>query len=138
MSSLPVGVSGVGDRGFLSAQAKLLKEKNISLFVPRPKKKKKGGKKGAKKGADGFSLSISEVQDAETISRERIHVERQMKRVKAWRFFHQTIPIDHKDIVGDAFLVCAKISDIYGPPLCASEERQKERYEIFEVATLVK
>ena len=68
---------------------------------------------------------------------DRIHVERQMKRTKAWRYFQTPVPLDHKGIVGDAFVLCSWISNMLLPPLAPTKEREAALRQVYGVAVPV-
>jgi hypothetical protein len=63
-------------------------------------------------------FSDEEVKETRKVANLRIHVERAMKRIKAFRCLRNTVTITQTDLISDIFFVCAMLSN-YQHPLCS-------------------
>ncbi|CAN7939408.1 unnamed protein product, partial [Ixodes hexagonus] len=98
----------MADRGFALSQA--MREKGVRLNVP------------------AFSRGRRQFPEAEaTVSRRisRIHVERAINCIKAYRILKHSLPIHHKKLMNSIILVCAGLCNLKGP-LIAPEQCQDE------------
>ncbi|XP_033753600.1 uncharacterized protein LOC117336915 [Pecten maximus] len=91
----------MADKGFLISD--LTTPKGVQLIIPPFKKKRK-------------QLTRREVQETRQIANLRIHVERQMERIKNFRILQTNIPITMAPQASTIWKVCVKLTNLQ-PPL---------------------
>jgi hypothetical protein len=106
LNLLDEGDDVVVDKGFTIHH--LLFEKLIGTWMP-PKKDK-----------DAVCFDQAQVQMTSKIANKRIHVERAMKRIKAFSYLKRTIPVSQFDLISHIVFVVAMLSNLQ-PPLKDSE-----------------
>ncbi|XP_033736361.1 uncharacterized protein LOC117324552 [Pecten maximus] len=89
------------DKGFLISDMTTLK--NIQLIIPPFKRKHRK-----------FSRRV--VETTRRIANLRIHVERQMQRIKLFRILNGIMPISSADTASNVFKICTALTILY-PPL---------------------
>ncbi|XP_033745805.1 uncharacterized protein LOC117331295 [Pecten maximus] len=89
------------DKGFLISD--MTTPKNIQLIIPPFKRKHR-------------KFSRREVETTRRIANLRIHVERQMQRIKLFRILNGVMPISSADTASNVFKICTALTILY-PPL---------------------
>ena len=96
-----VGDAIMADKGFLISD--LTTPKGIGLIIPPFKRKNK-------------QLSKREVHDTRKIANLRIHVERQMERIKNFRILQGNMPLTMSGQASKIWKICARLTNLQ-PPL---------------------
>ncbi|XP_069114439.1 uncharacterized protein [Argopecten irradians] len=91
------------DKGFLISD--MTTPKNIELIIPPFKRKNK-------------KFSGREVEKTRRIANLRIHVERQMQRIKLFRILNGVMPISSADTASNVFKICTAMTTMYPPLIC--------------------
>ena len=91
----------MADKGFNISVLLISKGPQLSI-PPFLREKQRFSKKNCKKSSD--------------IAKARIHVEREIARIKDFRILNGAFPITMNDLLDDIFLICAAITNL-APPL---------------------
>ncbi|KAL3862565.1 hypothetical protein ACJMK2_008524 [Sinanodonta woodiana] len=95
----------MADKGFLISD--ITTPKGVHLIIPPFKQKKK-------------QFSKREVQQTRTIANLRIHVERQMERIKNFNILKTVMPLNMSQQVTKIWKICAQLTNLQ-PPLCKAD-----------------
>ena len=98
---LEPGDDCMADKGF--AMHHLLYERLVGLWMP------------PKRQANAANFTAEQVKITQKIANKRIHVERAMKRIKAFSYLKRTIPVVQFDLISHMVFVCAMMSNFQCP-----------------------
>lgn len=93
------GDAVMADKGFVIED--LLKEKNVKLNIPPFLRSNQ--------------FTAEQVEETQEIAAIRIHVERKIKRIKAYHIFDRSIPITLAPLANQMWAICAMLTDYQSP-----------------------